>query len=84
MITPSSQAAGENCAQCGGGGILRLSDQRYRTCLECLGQGKVSPLSVTITTADVLQGQLPPQPAKQPAPKPQLEVNAVGFSSGAK
>ena len=64
--------------------MLRLSDQRYRTCLQCLGQGKVSQLSGAITTADVLQGQLPPQRPKQSAPKPQHGVNAVGFSSGAK
>ena len=60
--------------------MLRLSDQRYRTCLECLGQGKASLVSGAITTADVLQGQL----SKQSAPKPQRAVNAVGFSSGAK
>ena len=64
--------------------MLRLSDQRYRTCLECLGQGKASLVSGAITTADVLQGQLPRQLSKQSAPKPQREVNAVGFSSGAK
>jgi hypothetical protein len=64
--------------------MLRLSDQRYRTCLECLGQGKVSGLLAAITAADVLQGQLPQQPTKPSAPKPQLQVNAVGFSSGAK
>ena len=27
------------CHHCGGSGMLRLDDQRYRTCLECLGQG---------------------------------------------
>jgi len=30
------------CPQCGGSGLLRIDDQRYRTCLDCLGQG-VSP-----------------------------------------
>jgi hypothetical protein len=68
--------------------MLRLSDQRYRTCLECLGEGKISPWSGAITTADVLQDQLRPQPPKQrarvSAQKPQREVNVVGFSSGAK
>lgn len=84
LHTPSYQAASQSCHQCGGSGMLRLSDQRYRTCLECLGQGKVSPLSGAITTADLLQGQLPQQPTKRSAPMPQLGVNAVGFSSGAK
>ena len=80
VLVPTPKATGASCHQCGGSGMLRLSDQRYRTCLECLGQGKASPLSGAITAADVLQGQLP----KQSARKPQLEVNAVGFSSGAK
>ncbi len=84
LLAASYQTASQSCHQCGGSGMLRLSDQRYRTCLECLGQGKVAPLSGAITTADLLQGQLPQQPTKQSAPKPQLEVNAVGFSSGAK
>ena len=28
------------CPQCGGSGTLRLDDHRYRTCLDCLGQGQ--------------------------------------------
>ena len=68
--------------------MLRLSDQRYRTCLECLGQGKISLLASAITMADVLQGppasQSPKQLPRQSAPKPMLGVNAVEFSSGAK
>jgi hypothetical protein len=28
------------CPQCGGSGLLRIDDQRYRTCLDCLGQGR--------------------------------------------
>jgi len=24
---------------CGGSGVLRMSEQRFRTCLDCLGQG---------------------------------------------
>ncbi|MFN5193670.1 MAG: hypothetical protein ACK5E6_04475 [Cyanobacteriota bacterium] len=27
------------CPVCGGSGSLRLADQRYRTCLDCLGTG---------------------------------------------
>ena len=78
--TPSPNTPSESCHKCGGSGMLRLSDQRYRTCLECLGQGLISPLAGAITTANLWQGQLP----KQSAPKPQLELNAVEFSSGAK
>ena len=29
------------CNRCGGSGMLRLGDQRYRTCLECLGKGQL-------------------------------------------
>lgn len=38
----SSRPSGaEACNRCGGSGKLRLGDQRYRTCLECLGQGQL-------------------------------------------
>lgn len=84
LLEPPAQAPSQRCYQCGGSGMLRLSDQRFRTCLECLGQGKPSPISGAITTADVLQGQLPRQLPKQSAQKPQRQVNAVGFSSDAK
>jgi DnaJ-class molecular chaperone len=44
LLQPTSQlGAGCRCPQCGGSGILRLADQRYRTCLDCLGQGQVVP-----------------------------------------
>jgi len=29
----------QTCPFCGGSGVLRMSDQRFRTCLDCLGQG---------------------------------------------
>ena len=45
------------CSQCGGSGVLRLTDQRYRTCLECLGQGQLSGLSAAITTAALFQSE---------------------------
>ena len=32
------------CPQCGGSGLLRIDDQRYRTCLDCLGQGSSPPV----------------------------------------
>ena len=32
---------GGTCHHCGGSGMLRLDDQRYRTCLDCLGQGQL-------------------------------------------
>jgi hypothetical protein len=33
------------CFQCGGSGLLRVDDQRFRTCLDCLGQGRSLPLT---------------------------------------
>ncbi len=46
----SSGASGAAaCNRCGGSGKLRLGDQRYRTCLECLGQGQLlRPASNTL------------------------------------
>lgn len=32
-------AAVIRCSRCGGSGMLRLDDQRYRTCMDCLGRG---------------------------------------------
>lgn len=29
------------CRHCGGSGIQRVADQRFRTCLSCLGQGRL-------------------------------------------
>jgi hypothetical protein len=37
----SGNPSGNLCRQCGGSGMLRLGDQRYRTCLDCLGQGQI-------------------------------------------
>jgi len=30
------------CPHCGGSGILRMGDQQFRTCLDCLGQGQLA------------------------------------------
>lgn len=35
------------CPRCGGSGTLRHGDQRYRTCLDCLGQGLLVQLIST-------------------------------------
>jgi hypothetical protein len=32
---------GLTCSRCGGSGILRMGDQQFRTCLDCLGQGQL-------------------------------------------
>ena len=33
------------CPSCGGSGRLRLADQRYRTCLDCLGRGRLNAIA---------------------------------------
>ena len=53
----SSNANSSRCQQCGGSGMLRLDDQRYRTCLDCLGQGKVLQAMGATTVAAILQGR---------------------------
>ena len=52
----ASHANSCRCQQCGGSGMLRLDDQRYRTCLDCLGQGKVLQAMGATTVAALLQG----------------------------
>ncbi|MFQ6537923.1 MULTISPECIES: hypothetical protein [Aphanothece] len=47
--------ADEVCSHCGGSGILRLDDQRFRTCLDCLGQGRRVRRASATTTAEVLK-----------------------------
>jgi DnaJ-class molecular chaperone len=48
------------CPRCGGSGTLRLGDQSYRTCLDCLGQGKLPQAAAATTTARVrVQPALP-------------------------
>jgi DnaJ-class molecular chaperone len=43
LLQRTNQLRACRCPQCGGSGMLRLADQRYRTCLDCLGQGQVMP-----------------------------------------
>jgi len=43
--------ASRPCPHCGGSGNLRLADQRYRTCLECLGRGRLVAIGETLPLA---------------------------------
>ena len=45
------------CKQCGGSGMLRLDDRRYRTCLVCLGQGKVLQNIGGTSVSAIVQGR---------------------------
>ena len=50
-----SPALRTTCPSCGGSGMLRLGDQRFRTCLDCLGQGQCPTAPAATTVAAVLQ-----------------------------
>lgn len=38
------------CRRCGGSGTLRLGDEQYRTCLDCLGSGRLWPDAANLVT----------------------------------
>ena len=42
------------CNACGGSGIQRVTSQRFRTCLDCLGTGVINP-AVQIAPLDQLK-----------------------------
>lgn len=37
--TTTSASSATVCTRCGGSGRLRINDDSFRTCLDCLGQG---------------------------------------------
>ncbi len=40
-VSGSAQMVSRRCSHCGGSGVLRLGGLRFRTCLDCLGQGSL-------------------------------------------
>ena len=38
------------CSSCGGSGIKRISEQRFRTCHDCLGRGVLQPFASPTTS----------------------------------
>ena len=38
------------CSSCGGSGIKRISEQRFRTCHDCLGRGVLQPVASPTTS----------------------------------
>ena len=50
------------CAHCGGSGIQRVSEQRFRTCLHCLGNGDNGgrPTPDTVLRFPQVEIDLPP------------------------
>lgn len=54
------------CSRCGGSGRLRINDDSFRTCMDCLGQGVLPSFS------SQLSAQLSPQlSSARPAPRPE-------------
>ncbi|MFN7900520.1 MAG: hypothetical protein ACK5N0_12800 [Synechococcaceae cyanobacterium] len=43
-VAAAETGASTICPRCGGSGTLRMGDQQYRTCLDCLGQGRLAPV----------------------------------------
>lgn len=40
-VAPVTDLQALACPHCGGSGTLRMGDQQFRTCLDCLGQGQL-------------------------------------------
>ena len=49
---PLGEVHGEVCSRCGGSGRLRINDDSFRTCLDCLGQGVRSRMAPSAQLAD--------------------------------
>lgn len=49
---PASVNAEVVCSRCGGSGRLRVNDDSFRTCLDCLGQGVLPGLAGQASLAD--------------------------------
>ncbi|MFM1812235.1 MAG: hypothetical protein RLZZ336_1173 [Cyanobacteriota bacterium] len=63
-----AQDRSQICQRCGGSGMLRMGDQSFRTCLECLGQGRLISLPSATTTAALRQVE--PTMASVSGPRP--------------
>ena len=58
------------CPHCGGSGIQRVADQRFRTCQDCLGQGVI-----------LVSGSVSPEPeAPSSDPDRAVQVSAAASS----
>ena len=70
------QDGGQICQRCGGSGTLRLGDQSFRTCLDCLGQGRLPGLAAATTIAAVLEVDVVTQPQDRRRPLNGASVSA--------
>jgi len=49
---PGALTSGAVCSRCGGSGRLRINDESFRTCLDCLGQGVLHRFTGQASLAD--------------------------------
>lgn len=49
---PVKAMEGLLCSRCGGSGRLRINDDSFRTCLDCLGRGVLSRMAPSAPLAD--------------------------------
>ncbi len=55
--SPSPSLGDRPCCQaCGGSGVLRINHNRFRTCLDCLGQGVLPQFSTSPELSRLLSG----------------------------
>jgi hypothetical protein len=82
--TDSSQplAAEPICPHCGGSGTLRHGDQLFRTCLDCLGQGRLQQRSGTVQTSEL--SVQPLAPARVIGGQRRERISAVVSSAAAR
>ena len=58
MVSALSAPGAEVCRHCGGSGMLRVSDLSYRTCMDCLGLGKLAPSAAAAWGLHALSGSV--------------------------
>jgi hypothetical protein len=65
ILAPHRSTGVATCRRCGGSGILRLEDGRFRTCLDCLGQG-VTPAAPVSASLPRVGGSAHPRALRSP------------------
>ena len=79
---PAAQpfAAAAVCLRCGGSGRLRINDDSFRTCLDCLGQGvkpRFSSQHSTPLSAPLSKPLSSPLPSSQSSRQAEVPVDRI-------
>jgi len=64
--------------------VLRLNHHRFRTCLECLGQGVLPQFSGSPELTRILQRRTEPAVEPQPAVLSEVNLNAATTSAASR